>query len=322
VIALIGGTAVVWPGISVAQVTTTRSLVAILTARPPEAMRRYVNAFAQGIQEFGLVEGRDYEIVLRSTDGDTTRVPELLTELIALHPKVILTTDTPQALAAKRATNEIPIVGVFIADPVGFGLVASVARPGGNVTGLLSSIDRLVPKQLDLLLQVVPAATRVGVLLNANNPANVGGLRFLQTDTAARPLKLVPAELRQSSEIDAAFQAFVHEHVKAVFVFQDPLFLRNGERIAALALAARLPTVFGFREFVEVGGLMSYGLNLINQWRRAAAYAAKILEGTKPGDLPVEMQPRLELVINLKTAKALGVTIPASVLAFANDLIE
>jgi putative tryptophan/tyrosine transport system substrate-binding protein len=320
--ALIGVAALARPASGFAQATTERPVVAILTPRQPEAMGRYTDAFAQAMQSFGLVQGRDYEIVLRSTESDPTRIPKLLTELIALNPKMILTTDTPLTLAAKRATKEIPIVGVLIADPVGFGLVASVAHPGGNVTGLLSSIDRLVPKQLNLLLQVVPAATRVGVLFNANNPANVAGMSFLQTDSAARSLTLVPAGLRQSSEIDGAIQGFQHQHLDALFVFQDGLFSRNAERIAALALAGQLPTVFGFREFVEVGGLMSYGLNLVSQWQRAASYAAKIMQGTNPGDLPVEMQPKLELVINLKTAKALGITIPASVLAFADSLIE
>jgi putative tryptophan/tyrosine transport system substrate-binding protein len=262
VIALIAGAALAWPGIGAAQVNARRPIVAILASRPPEAMRRYVNAFAQGMQEAGLVEGRDYEIVERSTDGDATRGPGLLTELIALSPAVILTMDTTQTLAAKRATKDIPIVGVLIADPVGFGLVASIAHPGGNVTGLLSSVDKLGAKQLELLLQAVPKAARIGVLFNANNPANVAGARILQTDTAAQSLKLVPTGLRQSGEIDAAFQTFDHEDIEAVFVFQDGLFSRNAERIAALALKARLPTVLGFREFVEAGGLMSYGLNL------------------------------------------------------------
>ena len=319
---IIGGAALVRPATGFTQAATERPIVAILASRPAEAMRRYMDAFALGMQPFGLVAGRDYEIVLRSTDGDSTRGPKLLTELLALNPKVIMTADTTQTLAAKRATKETPIVGVLISDPVGFGLVASVARPGGNVTGLLSSIDRLVPKQLDLLLQVVPAAKHVGVLFNASNPANVGGVHLLQTDSAARSLTLVPAGLRQSGDIDAAFQALGHEHLDAVFIFQDGLFSQNAARIAALALAARLPSVFGFREFVEVGGLMSYGLNLVSQWQRAAAYVAKILQGAKPADLPVEMQPRLELVINLKTARALGITVPASVLAFADSLIE
>jgi putative tryptophan/tyrosine transport system substrate-binding protein len=211
---------------------------------------------------------------------------------------------------------------VGIADPVGLGLVASLARPGGNVTGLLSGIDTLPAKQLELLLQVVPGVIRVGILLNVSNPGNVYGLHVLETDTAALPLKLVPAELRLSTEIEPAFQTFTREHVEAVYVSQDGLFFFNTERIATLALAARLPTVFGFREHVEAGGLMSYGLNRDDLWRDAASYVEKILKGAKPADLPVELHPKLELVINLKTAKALGVTVPPRVLAFADDVIE
>ena len=321
--ALIGGAAALaWPATGFAQIATPRPLVAILTQRPPQTMPCYVNAFAEGMQANGLVAQRDYEIVLRSTDGDASRAPQLLQELIRLGPQVILTADTTLALAAKRATKITPIVGVLISAPVAFGLVASLARPGGNVTGLLSSVDRLVPKQLELLLQILPGTKRIAVLFNASNPANAAGTRLLESDTAARSLELVPAGLRSPDEIAAAFQTFTRDHVEAVFVFQDALFAGNAERIAALALAARLPTVFGFRESVEAGGLMSYGLNVISQWRRAAAYAAKILRGAKPADLPVEMQPRLELVINLKTAKALGITVPASVLAFADDVIE
>lgn len=321
-IALIGGTVLAGPAIAGGQVATPRPLVAILTQRSSEAMRRYVNAFAQGMQELGLVAQRDYEIVLRSTDGDAARAPQLLQELIGLGPQVILTADTTLALAAKRATKVIPIVGVLISAPVAFGLVASLARPGGNLTGLLSSVDRLPAKQLDLLLRIVPGATRIGLLLNADNPANVGGVHRLETDTALRQLKFVSAAIRSSGEMDPVFQGFTREHVEALYVFQDALFVGNPRRIAALSLAARLPTVFGFREFVEAGGLMSYGLNVVSEWRGAAAYAAKILRGAKPADLPVEMQPKLELVVNLKTAKALGVTIPASVLAFASDVIE
>ena len=199
----------------------------------------------------------------------------------------------------------------------------NIAHPGGNFTGLLSSVGKLVPKQLELLQEVVPTATRIGVLFNASNPANSGGIPLLESDTASKPLlKLVPVGVRVPADIDTAFQAFAHDQVETVLVFQDALFSSNAKHIADLALTARLPTMFGFREQVEAGGLMSYGLNVIYQFRRTAAFVEKILKGTSPADLPVEMQPRLELVINLKTAKALGVTIPADVLAFTNDVIE
>ena len=228
-----------------------------------------------------MIEGRDYDVAIRSTDGDVTRVPKLLAELIALKPAVILTTDTALALAAKRATKEIPIVGVLVAAPVEFGLVKSIAHPGGNFTGLLSSVGKLVPKQLELLQEVVPTATRIGVLFNASNPANSGGIPLLESDTASKPLlKLVPVGVRVPADIDTAFQAFAHDQVETVLVFQDALFSSNAKHIADLALTARLPTMFGFREQVEAGGLMSYGLNVIYQFRRTAAFVEKILKGT------------------------------------------
>ena len=321
-IGLIGAGWLIPPQIGVAQVTAHRPIVAVLAQRSPAAMQRYMDAFTAGMQEHALIAGRDFDIVLRSAESDPKRIPGLLMELIALNPAVIMTPDTTITVVAKRATETIPIIGVGIADPVGFGLVVSFAHPGGNVTGLLSSIDRLTVKQLEILLHVVPQASKIGILLNANNPANVLGMHLLQTDTTTMPIKLIPAELHSSTDIETAFQSFVKEHVQAVFVFQDGLFLFNAARIAALANAERLPTVFGFREQVEAGGLISYGLNRSDLWRRAAAYTTKILKGTRPADLPVEMQPKLELVINLKTAKALGITIPPSVMAFANDVIE
>jgi putative tryptophan/tyrosine transport system substrate-binding protein len=323
-IALVGGAMSSWPVRILAQNITRRPVVAILTSRTlDKVMLRYSNAFDQGMQESRLIAGQDYDLVLRSTETDATRVPKLLTELILLNPTVILTSDTPLTLAAKRATKEIPIIGVAISDPVGFGLVASLARPGGNVTGLLSSIDKLVPKQLDLLLQVVPTAMRIGVLFNASNPANAGGAHFFfGGDTAAQSVKPILVGLHDSNEIEAGFDTFASEHVDVVLVFQDSLFTSNADKVAALALARRLPTVFGFRVQVEAGGLMSYGINVTSQWHRAAAFAAKILKGVKPADLPVEMQPKLELVINLKTAKTLGLTIPASVMALATDVLE
>jgi putative tryptophan/tyrosine transport system substrate-binding protein len=220
VIALIGG-GIAWPGIVFAEVSARRPLVAVLAQRSSNILRRYVNAFAQGMQEFGLIEGRDYDVAIRSTDGDVTRVPKLLAEMIALKPAVILTTDTALALAAKRATKEIPIVGVLVAAPVEFGLVKSIAHPGGNFTGLLSSVGKLVPKQL-------ATATRIGVLFNASNPANSGGIPLLESDTASKPLlKLVPLGVRVPADIDTAFQTFAHDQVEAVLVFQDALFSSN-----------------------------------------------------------------------------------------------
>jgi ABC-type uncharacterized transport system substrate-binding protein len=277
VIALIGGAAVVSPGIGFAQAPNRRPIVAVMAQRSSKAMQRYMDALTAGLKESALISGRDYAIVLRSAESDPKRIPDLLQELIGLNPAVIMTSDTTITVAAKKETETIAIVGVGISDPEGFGLVTSLAHPEGNVTGLLSAIDRLVPKQLELLLQVVPSATRIGVMFNANNPANVRGAHLLQTERAALPIKVLPIELHSSTDIETAFQVLAREHAKAVLVFQDGIFLFNAAQIAALALTAKLPTVFGFREHVEAGGLISYGLNRADLWQRAGTYAAKIL---------------------------------------------
>jgi putative tryptophan/tyrosine transport system substrate-binding protein len=321
-IALILGTALGEPVASLAQTPATVPCIAVLSSRSPDALQRYLDALGAALVKIGLVRKRDYMIAVRSTGGDATRIGQAVAEVIALRPAVIVTNDTPLTLAAKRATKEIPIVGVLIADPVGFGLVASLAHPGGNVTGLLSSVDKLVIKDVELLHQIAPSAKRIGVVFNAANPANAAGVPFLQANSAALAVNFLPAAVRTAADIDGAFRLFTREYADAVFVFQDALFSANQKRIAELALAARLPTVFGFREFVEAGGLMSYGLNVVAQWQRAAAFVDKILKGAKPADLPVELQPKLELVINATTAKALGLTIPPSVLAFADDVID
>ncbi len=310
ILALIGLMQLILPALAAAAEQPHRPVVAVVTQRSIEATRGQMAAFLKGVREIGPIAGEDFDFVQRSTGLVAARAAPLLAELIALDPAVIVTQDTPLTLAGKRATRTIPIVGAFIADPVGFGLVKSVGRPEGNVTGLLSSIDKLVIKQVELLLQVIPEAKRIGVLLNANNPANVTGLHFIEREVPKHGVVLIAAWLQQSSEIDPAFNDFERQRVDAVFLFQDSLLSANQAQIAALARANKLPTMFGFREFVEAGGLMSYGLNVLDQWRRAGTYAARILKGAKPRDVPVEMQPRLELVINLKTARVLGLTIP------------
>ena len=239
VLALLGWAGQAWPPVGFSEISSKTALLVVLTARPPDSMQRYIGAFDDGMRQAGYVTGRDYEITLRSTGRDATRAPALLAELIGLNPRAILTSDTPLTLAAKQATKEIPIIGVGIFNPVGFGLVQSIAHPGGNVTGLLSSVDRLVAKQLELLLQTVPGRTRIGILANVNNPANMAGVRFVQNDAALRSLRFVPAEIGQLSEIEPAFRSFVDNHVEAILVMQDALFNANARQVAALALAAR-----------------------------------------------------------------------------------
>ncbi len=281
-----------------------------------------LEAFRRGLRELGYVEGQNIAIEHRSAEGKWERLPDLAAELVRLKVDVIVTAGTPTALAAKQATRMIPIVMAFTADPIESGLVASLARPGGNVTGLSGMDTELGGKRLQLLKQVVPGASRVAVLSNPTNPYI--GLVLRGTEAAARVLgvQLQPLEIRAPEDIERAFEAAIKGDANALTVVEDVLIFTHRARIAALAAKSRLPAIYSFRESVEAGGLMSYAANLADSYRRAAIYVDKILKGAKPADLPVEQPTRFELVINLKTAKALGLTIPQSVLIRADQVIE
>jgi putative ABC transport system substrate-binding protein len=281
-----------------------------------------VTGFAQRLQELGYVVGRDVDIVYRYADGDLARLPMLADELVRLKPDVLVAFSTQAAIAASQATAAIPIVAANVTDPVAFGLVASHARPGGNVTGTLATLDTLPEKQLALAAEVVPRAVKVGMLLNVGFQAHAVQRKGAEGAAAALAIKLMPVEVRLPDDLDAAFRSLARERVDGVLVLQDPMFLTERRRIAMLAIAARLPTMFGFREHVEAGGLMSYGIDLRANFRRAADYLDKILKGTKPSDLPVELPTKFELVVNLKTAKTIGLTIPESFLLRADEVIE
>jgi putative ABC transport system substrate-binding protein len=310
------------PLVAFAQDSTRRPLVAVLVGGASTASSHYVNGFSQGLQELGYREGRNIDIVYRYADGDLARLPALARELIPLRPDAIVSGTTAGILAVKRATATTPIVGVGMTDPEGFAFVTSIARPGGQVTGILITLDSLPAKQLQLGLEVLPDASRIGLLLNASNPIHAFYRRNAEAAAATFGRKLVPIEVHVPDDLDAAFQALVRERVELGVLLQDAMFLGERRRIAALASAARLPTMYGFREHVEDGGLMSYGIDIHESYRRAAAYVDKILKGAKAGDLPVELPTKLELIINLKTAKALGLTVPATLLARADEVIE
>lgn len=321
-ITLLGGASVAWPRGGIAQVSTRRPLVAVLHGQSSAAASRTVTGFAQRMQELGYVAGRDVDIVYRYMDGDLARLPALVDELVRLKPDVMVTGNTQAAIAARHATAAIPIVAVNVTDPVAFGLAASHARPEGNVTGILATLDTLPEKQLALAAEVVRGAAKMGMLLNAGFQAHAIMRKGTEHAAAALAIKLVPVEVRSHDDLDAAFQSLARERVDGVLVLQDPMFLNERRPIAMLAIAARLPTMFGFREHVEAGGLMSYGVDLRTNFRRAADYVDKILKGAKPGDLPVEFPTKFELVINLKTAKAIGLTITESFLVRADEVIE
>jgi putative ABC transport system substrate-binding protein len=279
-------------------------------------------AFRQGLRELGYVEGQNIAIESRWAEGEYGRLPGLAAELVRLKVDVIVTYAAPAIQAAKRATGTIPIVMAGAIDPVASGLVTSVARPGGNVTGLSLMAPDLVGKQLAILKEVVPTVSRVALLGNPANTGNAPQLRHAQETVRALGMRLQFLEARGPSEIDGAFAAMTRERAGAVIVLVDGMLADHRARIADLAVKNRLPAVYGLSDYPEAGGLMAYGPSVLDRFRRAATYVDKILRGAKPADLPVEQPTKFELVINLKTAKALGLTISPSLLQRADQVIE
>jgi putative tryptophan/tyrosine transport system substrate-binding protein len=305
-----------------AQTASKRPLIGFLAAGGKTVGVRYYGGLPQGLQEFGYLEGRDYALEARYADGDVPRLQLLAHELVRLSPDAIVADTTSAALAARQATTSIPIVGALLNDPIAMGLVASEARPGGNVTGILIRVQGQAAKQLEIALDAVPGAAKIGILINPNNPSNVLQRQETETAAAKNGMHLMPVEVSTANEIGAIFQTLLQERVDVVVVQGDAMFITIRRRIAAFALASRLPTVFSFREHVEDGGLISYGINLRENYRRAAYYVNRILKGEKPADLPVEFPTKVELVVNLATANALGLVMPSTVLVRADDVIE
>jgi putative ABC transport system substrate-binding protein len=309
--------AAVWPANLAAQVR--RPLIVYFGIASAQESAPMVRTFLQGLRELGYREGQDYDIVYRFADGDLARVPALAQDAVGLKPDVIYAIN---AAAAKLATSTIPIVSPVLNEPVRLGLVASEARPGGNVTGVMTSVEGLPGKHVELARELIPGLNSLGMLTNVSSSLSSRQQHDVESAVQTSGLQIVPADLRTSDQLEAAFQIFVRERVQIVDVLQDTLFFSYRRQIALLAISAKLPTIFFFRDHVEAGGLISYGVNLRENHRRAAAYIVKILSGAKPGDLPVEFPTKLELVINLKTAKAIGFTVPAIFLARADEVIE
>jgi len=323
VIMLLGGAAAALPSfVAVAQLPTKRALIALLLASSKTATQERRSGFRLGMQELGYIEDRDYVIEDRYADGDLARLPTLVQEMVRLKPDVIVTGTTVGTREVKRQTGTIPIVGVSLTDPIGFGLAASLARPGDQVTGILITSDNSAVKQVELALEVLPGATKIGMLVNVGNQSNAVHRRNVEVATAARALKLVMGEASAADDLDAAFQTLAREPVAFVIMLLDGLFVSERRRIVELAAVTRLPVLYPYREHFEVGGLMSYGVDLRESWRRAATFVDQILKGAKPADLPIEQPTRFELLINVKTAKALGLTIPQSLLSRADEVIE
>ena len=296
--------------------------VGYLSSSAAERERARFTAFQQGLRELGYLEGKRILIEQRYAEGKFERLPELAAELARLKVDVFVVAGAPAANEAKKTTSVTPIVVIAVADPVGLGLVASLARPGGNITGLSDFNTGVVAKRLELLREVVPSVSRVAVLLNPTNPSNPPQLKLTQAAAAAMAVTLLAFEAKGADEIDRAFAAIKTERPGALIIIGDPMLGSHRKRIVELSGQNRLPAIYWVREFSDAGGLMSYGANFDDLWRRAATYVDKILKGAKPGDLPVEQPTKFELVINLRTAKAMGLTIPPSLLLRADQVIE
>jgi putative ABC transport system substrate-binding protein len=318
---LLGGAAAAWPLAARAQQTQKLPTIGFLGSSTASAESQRVAAFVQRLRELGWIEGRTVAIEVRWGEGRNERYADIAAEFVRLKVDVIVTQGTATVIAARQATSVIPIVFAGAADPVGNDLVASLARPGGNVTGLSNQGTDLAAKRLELLREIVPAFGRVAIMGNVGNPAIVLEMREVQVAARMLGLEVAILEIRRAEDIASAFPA-LQVRADALYVAADPLLGTNRIRINTLALGARLPTMHDFREYVEAGGLMSYGPNLVDVFRRSADFVDKILRGTKPGDIPVEQPTQFDLVINLATAKALRLAIPESFLVRADEVIE
>jgi putative tryptophan/tyrosine transport system substrate-binding protein len=281
------------------------------------------DAFRQGLSELGYVEGKNIVIEYRFAEGQFHRLPDLAAELVELKVDVIVAVVTQASLAAKHVTKTIPIVMVAVSGPLGSGLVASLARPDANITGTSAMVAEVVGKSLELLKEAVPNLSRVAVLWNPSNAIyQAQMLRETQVAAGALRVELQAFGARDPDELDQAFVSMIRAHADALMVLTDPILAVHQARIVGFAEKSRLPAMYGLREYVAAGGLMAYGTNIADLFHRAAAYVDKILKGAKPADLPVEQPTKFELVLNLKTAKALGITFPISLLGRADEVIE
>jgi putative tryptophan/tyrosine transport system substrate-binding protein len=320
-ITLLGGAAATWPLAARAQQASKLPVIGFLGSTTPTIHGQWAAAFVQRLRELGWIEARNISIEYRWAEGRNDRAAEIASEFVRLKVDVIVTWGTAPVVAAKQATAVIPIVFATAGDPIATGLVVSLARPGGNLTGLSNQARDLAGKRLELLREIIPDLRRLAILSNIETP--IGALEVGEVQAAARTLDLevFPLEIRRAEDIAPAFES-LKGRAQAIYVVSEPLIASNRVRMNTLALGARLPTLYGLREYVEAGGLMSYGPNTPDLFRRSAEIVDKILRGAKPGEIPVEQPTKFDLVINLTTAKTLGLEIPPTVLARADEVIE
>jgi len=319
---ILGSTVIAWPSVVRAQ-QTAMPVIGYLNSTSPGPYALFLAAFRQGLGETGYVEGQNLAIEYRWAENHLDQLPALVADLVGRKVDMIVTAGgPPPAVAAKRATSTIPILFTAVGDPIGAGLVASLARPGGNVTGFSILVVELNPKRLELLSQLLPEARVVALLVNPKNPSSERVISDVQEAARTKGMQLPILKAASESEIDAAFASLVQMQVGALVVGSDPFFNSRREQLVALASHHSVPAIYEWREFAAQGGLISYGPSLTSVNRQAGTYAGRILKGEKPADLPVQQPTKFELVVNLKTAKALGLTVPQSILARADEVIE
>ena len=320
-ITLFGGVAATWPLTAPAQRSSNLPTIGFLGAGTPLTYGPWVAVFAQRLRKLGWIEDRTIAIEIRWAEGRTERYAEIAAEFAQLKLDAILTIGTPATLAAKQATSAVPIIFVAVNDPVAFGMVANLARPGGNMTGLSNQQHEVAGKRVELLREVVPGLRRLAILANTANASGALEMKDVQMLAGSIGLETVPLQIRQAEEIRPALES-LNNRADALYFASDPLFNSNRVQINTVVLGLRLPTVYGFREYIEAGGLMSYGANFPALFRRGAEFVDKILHGAKPANIPVEQPTKFDLVINLTTANTLGLTVPDKLLALADEVIQ
>jgi putative ABC transport system substrate-binding protein len=321
-ITLLSGIVAAWPLAARAQQPAKIPRIGFLGNSTATMEANLIGPLRDGLRELGYEEGRNVIIEFRWADGKYDQFPALVAELLAAKVDVIITAGTPATLAIKKATSTVPLVFIAVGDPVGTGVVPNLGRPGGNITGLSSIAPDLEGKRLELLREVVPKLSHVAFFLNPANAFHTASMRQARVAAQSLGIKLQPMEVNKSEQLDGAFASIVKEKPDALLILADRIFLHNRKRMMEFAIQQRLPSVNAYRELVEAGGLISYGPSYEDMHRRAAVYVDKILKGTKPADLPIEQPTKFTLLINLKTAKTLGLTVPPTLVARADELIE